>query len=470
MKAYTMLSLVGYHCSGSSRLRLLPLAAWLEWLAVAALVLIPVSVRGTTWVVPDDFSTLQAAVVDDRVQSNDVVLVRWRAEPYVGQVSTTMAKSDFNKKCELNLATTKKRLYFRRYPGDTQAPVLEFARTVDCPADVHVWLKYGGELSGFTLRGPGTLVPGLSGVGFPAESLVAGNTISNYSGTGVQAYCAANAYGIPSGVRNNLIAFNGTGIDNGDVQHIHSGNIVMGNNVGLWLVSGSSAQVFNNLIVSNTVGVRAESHVAAWATYPEILNNTFYSNHVGIEMVWTTNGAPISASIRDNIFAHNSGEAIDANTVYGPMLCTGPGTLATNQGGCYAQIRNNLFFQNNGATDPSDPLYRVSNFWYRIEWDPSSGRTNIVMHVPNPGGDPTEYGNRMVSCLFEDPLFASEPPWSGANPWTLKPTSPCLDRGSRNLRLGYIAVGPSTEPGGNPLTDVGRLDIGYHRPLPVLPR
>lgn len=396
----------------------------------------------TNWYVPDEFPTIQHAIVNPKVIWGDTILVRKLDLPYPGQISTKVrdSETDFLPSCP-------KRLFIRA-AEKSSPPVLIYQQTLP-PSTNHVWLEFGGEFSDFILQGPGLIA---NGIGIANPTLVRSCVITNYN-AGCLAFCAANAIDEPSGFRYNLIAHNKTGVINGDVQHVFFGNTVRDNDLGFDLISGNSAQAINNLVVFNGTGAFIRSY-EAWPTYSEIANNTFYSNAVvGVRMEWLAPAAPISAIIRDNIFAYNGGPAIDANTLYGPMKCGASG-LDTNQGGCYAQIRNNLFWMNNGA-QPKDPLFAVSNFWYAF--DPA-GEGKYVMHIPSPAGLPGHYGARMIQCLFEDPRWANNPPWSGTHPWTVADDSPCINAGSTTLRLGYIYV--SSE--GNPVWDTGALDIGFH--------
>jgi len=419
-----------------------------------------------TWIVGPgvdaDFHNLQPAVIDDRVLSGDIIVVQRGLAPYEGQVNTRARANE----TEVNLPREAKRLSFRGDTSGDALPILSFRRTLpEAAANFHVWLEQGGELRGLVLQGPGAADESISGVGFAARTLVANCTITNYPGVGCAAFCAANAYDEPSGVHNNLIAYNRVGVSNGDVEHIHTGNTVMANEIGFELASGNSAQVINNLIVSNYLGVVARAHAEAWASYPEIANNTFYTNHIGVYMDWAPGASPMSAIVRDNIFAHQTGPAIDANTIYGRVDCSVLGEMKALQGGNYVQIRNNVFYHNNGATNVTDPLYPLANFWYAIVTDPESGSTRYVTTVPNPGGDPTELGGRMIQCQFTDPRFANDPPWSGEHPWTVMATtnSPCINRGSQWLTFGYVTIDPSPEPEGSPRWDRGIVDTGFHQ-------
>jgi hypothetical protein len=419
----------------------------------------PLSRLPVSWIVPDRFPTIQHAIVSEEVISGDTILVR--AGRYAGQISTKRGNPD-----EF-LPACAKRLCIRSFNAD--APVLTFQSTVPGHSN-HVWLEYGGEIDNLILEGPG--LPTVNGIGFSNPTLVHGCVITNYN-VGCLAFCAANAIDVPSGVRYNLIAYNNVGVINGDVQHIHVGNIVRNNGLGFDLISGNSAQVLNNVVAFNGRGILVRSYLPVWASYPEIANNTIcYNTNTGIMMEWLPPAAPISAVIRDNILACNGGPAIDANTLYGPIACApnpagvaGCG-LATNQGGCYPQIRNNVFHRNNGATDETDPLYAASNFWYSVVLAQPGGEARYVMHVPNPGGLPGYYGARMIQCLFEDPRFANPvAPWEGAFPWILASNSPCINAGSTTLSLGYGYLSRD----GTPVFDKGTLDVGYHPPRLVQP-
>jgi len=448
----------------------------------------------TTWVVDGrlqggdptaDFRTINEAVCDWRVRTGHTVEVVGGQE---------YAEIIFD----------SKGLRFHGRAVDGVRPSLTTPLALVNPgAQNHVWLEAGGWFHRFILRGPGRDVGyKFSGFTFTNPSLLLACELTDYPTAGCVAFCAANAIDDPSGIRYNVMARNTVAVVNGDVEHIHYGNEVIDNGIGFDLIAGNSAQVVNNLIVSNWTGVRLTAYSPAWATYTEVANNTVCYNTKGVDMYWTpypdadfparsllvyydpylqateqqvqANWAqyvqqtpvrepacPISCVIRDNIFVRNSAPAIDANTFYGPIRVGSDGRIDPTQGGCYAQIRNNLFFRNHlnyHGEDPNDAYRTSKHFYYELPQAVPDHPTPRF-RVPNPPGAPGYLSGRMVQNLFEDPIWANDPPWSGAHPWTVKAEeSPCIDAGSATLDLGY----GSQAYNGQLVYDRGALDLGFH--------
>lgn len=183
-------------------------------------------------------------------------------------------------------------------------------------------------------------------------------------------------------------------------------------------------------------------------------------------MEWTpsadsSKGMPICPMIHNNIIAFNTGYAIEANTLYGPMTCrTGAAAeqceLSPQTGGCYPQIRHNVIYGNQGGLDPKDdPL---NQFWWQWTLVEPPQESHRVFHVPNP----IAFGGRQPGNRYADPKLTDD--------WYLANGSPCLDHGDTNLRPGTTQKADPTGVAPKSLMDTGQLDIGYHHPQEVVSR
>jgi hypothetical protein len=411
----------------------------------------------TNWYVPDDFPTIQHAIVNPKVIWGDTILVRKLDLPYPGQISTKVrdSETDFLPSCPKRLTI--------RAADKSSPPVLIYQQTLP-PSTNHVWLEFGGEFSDFILQGPGLIA---NGIGIANPTLVRGCVVTNYY-HGCLAFCAANAIDEPSGFRYNLIGYNKIGVSNGDVEHIYLYNLIAWNGIGASTTAGSRARFVNNLIVSNLAsGVEVRQYGSMAPNQTEIANNNIVANGGdGVRMVYALPAVPNSHPampncplIRDNIIALNQGFAIHAVDFDGtPVLWeTTPacpiGLMRDDTGrtwpvgGCYPKVDYNCFWKNHGeSADLADHFFSTNII--------VDGLARTYRTVPF-----ADFGQRF---LFIGTV-CTNPAWS--EDWYLQGDSLCIDAGSLTLSPGSTrCISPD-----RPLRDAGVLDIGYHHPVLLNP-
>lgn len=404
-----------------------------------------------------EFTRIQDAVMDPRVQSGDTICVRPGA--YRELVTTAGA-----------VVGSAKVLTFRA--AETEKPVMTWPTPTVVPPDgklTHFVLAFGGAVLNFKFEGPGSHADYVAnGLSIMGPTKIENCEISGYD-NGFLGFCAANAVDQPSRFTRCTVTGNGTGILSGDTEHVYEYNWVGGNGVGFDCATGSEARILNNVIWSNTShGIRLVGYMSAWAGAADIANNTIaYNGGHGIYMEWTpaagapAKGMPICPVIHNNILAFNTGYAIEANTLYGPMTCTLGGSggadtcgLSPGVGGCYPQIRHNVIFGNQNGLLPRDEV--LNQFWWDWVLVTPPESPYRVYHVP----DPVSYGGRQPQNRYEDPKLAAD--------WYLASGSPCIDHGDVDLRPGATQKADPTGVSPKAMSDTGRIDIGFHHPADVV--
>ena len=404
------------------------------------------------------FTKIQEAVLDPRVESGDTICVR--PGVYSEFVSTAVA-----------VVGTAKRLFFRS--TGAEKPVVAWPALSVVPPDkklTHFVLEGGGGIRDFRFQGPRTHADYVAnGIAIMNPSVIEDCEIAGYDG-GFLGFCAANAVDDPSLLRRCTVTENGTGILTGDTEHVYEYNLICANGLGIDCATGSQARIVNNVICSNTShAIKLGGYMDAWAGGADIANNTLaYNGGHGVYMEWTpaadaSKGMPICPIIHNNIIAFNTGYAIEANTMYGPMTCRGAGggipgmcELSPQIGGCYPQIRHNVLYGNRAGLDPKDdPL---NQFWWEWSLVQPPEESHRIFHLPNP----IAHGGRQPQNRYANPKLTGD--------WYLANGSPCLDHGDLHLRPGATQKVDPTGVAPKSLMDTGQLDIGAHHSQEVVVR
>ncbi len=311
------------------------------------------------------------------------------------------------------------------------------------PLNMKSWVSVVGQDARNTILDAGGYAPHVFYCNGVDNSTIKGLTITggranggyaDAEGRGAGIYCEKSSPAIKDNViRNNSASWYGGGIfSDEDSSPSILNNVVEDNESGTYgggiCAMGDSTEITGNYVAHNSTGGHSGG-IQIEGDSPLLSNNLILGNRAN----WGFGGGILCAT--------RSG-LITNNTIYGNYASCEEARVGGIYccGGARPTIENCIVWGNGSWDLSQEYTCRVKATFCCIgaAYDSMSGR----------------------HCISEDPMFA----WGPLGDYYLDPQSPCIDAGRQSAAEAGLSD-RTTQVDGTP--DTGRVDMGYHYPIPV---